>query len=152
MLGNHDNLSGRLTWIEAFEASPITLIENKHHLFRGKTCLRGLGDYSSRYYSVNHWPSGCDKTLKITLTHDPFAGFVDKSDGLVLAGHTHCGQVRLPIIGAPWTPSNVPAEAQCGLFSNEHMILMVTGGLNTSILPIRLDTKPHWNLLIIEAG
>ena len=150
VLGNHDNWSGRSTWIEAFESSPITLIENDTRITGKQTCLRGLGDHSSGYYSAIGWPGECNGSLKITLTHDPYASFVDDGEGIFLAGHTHCGQIRLPLIGAPWTPTKAPPEAQCGLFSNDQMTLIVSGGLNTSLVPFRLGTTPHWNFLTIN--
>ena len=150
MLGNHDNYSEREQWLRAFENSPIYLIENEVHKLGQDICLRGLGDFSSGYYTPITWPESCDKSTKITLTHDPYVAFLDNNDGIVLAGHAHCGQVKLPFIGTPWTPTKAPVEAQCGKFSDDHKILIVTGDLNTSIIPLRLGTQSHWNLITLR--
>jgi hypothetical protein len=147
VLGNHDNWSNRETWIEELQRSPIKLIENTAFSYSDNICLRGLGDYTSGHYKNIRWPGECDRSIKITLTHDPYGGFVSNSEGIVLAGHTHCGQIRLPLVGAPWTPTKAPPEARCGLFSDEDKIVVVTGGLGTSVLSLRLGTIPHWNLL-----
>ena len=149
VLGNHDNWSGRTTWIEEFEASPIILIENKTSMLNKNPCIRGGGDYSSGYYTTEAFYLDCTDSLKITLTHDPFAAFAGNHKGIVLAGHTHCGQIHLPLIGAPWTPTKAPTEAQCGLFTTENMALVVSGGLGTSIVPFRFGTEAHWNFLKI---
>ena len=68
-------------------------------------------------------------------------------EGLVIAGHTHCGQVSLPLIGAIWVPSIAPRNATCGLYQDENITLYVTSGVGTSILPIRYGAQSHWDFI-----
>ena len=55
-----------------------------------------------RKYAYVEFPDSCDNQVKFSVTHDPAGAFDPKVKGLVLAAHTHCGQVRLPFYGALW--------------------------------------------------
>jgi len=73
----------------------------------------------------------------IQLTHDPAAAFKRNSSGIWLAGHTHCGQVRLPLLGPLWVPSQAPKESHCGLYGDEVKKVFVSSGVGNSVLPLR---------------
>ena len=88
---------------------------------------------------------------KITLTHDPAGAFHPDVEGVVFAGHTHCGQIRLPIIGSPWIPSEAPNDATCGLYEDADRFLWVSSGVGTSILPVRLGAQSQWDLIEMRA-
>jgi len=87
---------------------------------------------------------------RILLSHspDPFPD-VPAEIGLVLAGHTHCGQVRLPFIGAPQTMSDYGQRYACGVIRENGRTLIVTAGLGTSGLPLRLGAVPDLWLVTI---
>ena len=48
--------------------------------------------------------------------------------GLVLAGHTHCGQINLPFLGPLWVPTDAPKSAHCGLYQDEQRQVYVSSG------------------------
>lgn len=79
----------------------------------------------------------------ILLSHSPdiFPGVPDDVS-LTLAGHTHCGQIRLPWIGAVSTMSAYGERYACGMVKEQGRTLIVSAGLGTSILPIRLGAPP----------
>jgi predicted MPP superfamily phosphohydrolase len=87
---------------------------------------------------------------RILLSHspDPFPQ-VPADVGLMLAGHTHCGQIRLPLIGAVSTMSAYGERYACGLVRENGKVLIVTAGLGTSILPLRLGAVPDLWLVTI---
>ena len=156
VLGNHDNWDSNDKWTRAFEGSSVKLIENQiaKIIFNGtEICVRGLGDVYSGLWEPTELPTEC-KTTAITLTHDP-SGLLTL-DGTVetlsFAGHTHCGQIALPLIGAPLVPTRAPKEMHCGQF-NRGESGIVSGGLGSSILPFRFgpSTEPGWELIVIEA-
>ena len=111
VLGNHDNWDSHEAWTNSFNSS-ISLIENEVTTIRiNQTviCVRGLGDYYSGYYVSTDIPEDCsDNTL--TLTHDPQGLLIEKQEleTISFAGHTHCGQIAFPIIGAPVVPTSAP--------------------------------------------
>lgn len=82
----------------------------------------------------------------ILLMHEP--DYIDDIDSskfdLVLSGHSHNGQVRLPFIGAIYTP------AGCKKYFKEYYKVndtdfYISSGLGTTVLPIRLFNKPSFN-------
>ena len=62
---------------------------------------------------------------------------------LMLAGHTHCGQVWLPVVGAPIVPSTVGQKYARGHIEEEGVHMYVTSGVGTSILPFRFLVPPE---------
>jgi len=157
VLGNHDNWDSNKAWSDAFEGSSIKLIENQVDritLNALEICIRGLGDTYSGYWKAVELPSECANRA-ITLTHDP-AGLLTLNmtvETLSFAGHTHCGQIAFPLIGAPIVPTLAPKDMHCGQF-NRGQTGLVSGGLGTSIIPLRLgpSTKPGWELVLINSG
>lgn len=88
---------------------------------------------------------------KLLVAHRPdefrFApAFVD----LVLAGHTHCGQVVLPVLGPLETGSDFGREYLCGLIREHGRTLVVTAGVGTSRIPMRIGAPPDMWLISIS--
>jgi predicted MPP superfamily phosphohydrolase len=62
---------------------------------------------------------------------------------LMLAGHTHGGQVWLPVIGAPAVPSSDGQRYTRGHIHEDGVDMFVTAGIGTSILPFRFMVPPE---------
>jgi predicted MPP superfamily phosphohydrolase len=71
---------------------------------------------------------------------------------LMLAGHTHGGQVWLPVIGAPAVPSSVGQRYAQGHIEEEGVHMFVTSGVGTSILPFRFMVPPEIAVVTIRVG
>jgi len=85
---------------------------------------------------------------RILLSHSPDVfPRVPENIVLTLAGHTHCGQIRLPIIGALSTMSNYGERYACGRIDEHGRTLIVSSGLGTSLLPLRLGAPPDFWLI-----
>ena len=90
---------------------------------------------------------------KLLLSHSPdIFPEVPDSIALTLAGHTHCGQIVLPGIGPLTTGSIYGTRYVCGMVREGGRTLIVTGGLGTSILPIRLGAPPDLWFLTLGPG
>ena len=121
----------------------------------GTIGLTGVHDPFMRRHTVDHIRRSQTDRLAIGVMHSPdivsewvLAGF-----DLVLAGHTHGGQVRLPVAGAVVTNCTLPA----GLASGVHRIgasrLHVSPGLGTGkFAPLRFLCPPEATLLEIGEG
>ena len=73
--------------------------------------------------------------------------------GLILSGHTHGGQVRLPFVGALVTNSQVPTKLAMGLSRLGPAVLHVSPGLGTSkFAPFRFLCRPEATVLELVSG
>ncbi len=70
---------------------------------------------------------------------------------LMLAGHTHGGQVWLPILGTPFVPSSVGQRYAQGHINEEGVDMFVTSGIGTSILPFRFMVPPEVAVITIRS-
>ena len=86
--------------------------------------------------------------LAVVHSPDPAPELLSLGYDLVLAGHTHGGQVRLPVLGALVTNCSLPARMARGLFRMGGGFLHVSPGLGTSkYAPFRLLCRPEAVLL-----
>ncbi len=153
VLGNYESWSNPEAWIEEFKQRDATLLENEVYQFRlndQTICIRGFGDYYTRKFTYIDFPDECNNKVKFSVTHDPAGAFDPRVEGLVLAGHTHCGQVRLPFYGALWVPTSAPKEATCGLYQDNQRIVFTTSGAGTTVFPVRVGTQSEWDMLKVS--
>ena len=87
----------------------------------------------------------------ILLVHEPdiFPRVPDRV-ALTLAGHTHGGQVRLPLVWPSFVPSSYGARFAYGHIVEDGRHMIVSGGLGTSVVPARLGVPPE--IVRIELG
>ena len=93
--------------------------------------------------------------LGIGVTHTPanrlLTSYAGDGHALVLAGHTHGGQLRLPALGPMATNCDLPRWRARGLTRDERGWLHVSAGLGTSpYVPVRLCCRPEATLLRLE--
>ena len=151
VLGNHDHWSGAESWTEYLSEAGVTVLENETVVLDAiGTCIRGFGDAFTDHFEYVDFPTACADRLKITLTHDPAGAFNPKVEGLVLAGHTHCGQISIPLLGPLYVPTQAPREAHCGLYKDKQRQVFVSSGIGTSVIPLRFNAKASWDHITIH--
>lgn len=87
----------------------------------------------------------------ILLSHRPelFDTYADHNMNLVLSGHTHGGQFRLPLIGGLIAPNQgLFPKYDAGLYSDGSTNMIVSRGLGNSIIPFRFNNRPE--VVLIE--
>lgn len=94
----------------------------------------------------------------IVLVHNPdylpviTGDLLISSDlSLMLAGHTHGGQCRFPIIGAPVVPSEYGQKYAGGYIRDQETDMFVTTGIGTGKIPVRFGVPPEISILNIYA-
>ncbi len=102
-------------------------------------------------------PPPADADVAIAVTHAPYRRVLDamSADGwpLILAGHTHGGQVCMPGYGALVTNCDIDAERVKGLSRHDNAYLHVSAGLGTSrFAPVRFACPPEATLMTLVAG
>ena len=100
---------------------------------------------------IDGWQS--PRSLRIALSHTPDQIVWARSVGvdLLLAGHLHGGQIRLPGIGPIVSPSKFGVRYNAGLFFLPPTLLYVNRGLSAR-LPLRWNSKPEVAFLILRSG
>ena len=152
VLGNYESWSDPEKWIDEFNRLNVAVMENETHLIqttKGPVCVRGLGDNFTDRYEYVDFGADCKGIPRLTITHDPAGAFDGQVTGLVIAGHTHCGQVSLPFFGPLWIPTDAPPSAHCGLYEDNNKTVFVTSGVGTSVLPLRFGAQSQWDELNI---
>jgi predicted MPP superfamily phosphohydrolase len=154
ILGNHDWWYNGNRVRAAFESAGIPILENdvKELNWRGKSFwLAGLADLWTRdehiAATIDKAPAG---STVIALTHNPDI-FPDlpQTVPLLLAAHTHGGQVNIPLIGTPVVPSRFGSKYTAGhIFENNHH-MFVTTGIGTSIMRVRFRVPPEIVILTV---
>jgi predicted MPP superfamily phosphohydrolase len=91
--------------------------------------------------------------FRLCLSHSPdqFGWAVSSGIDLMVAGHAHGGQIRLPGIGSIFVPSRYSGRYDCGLFYRSPTLLFVTRGLSGST-PVRYNCRPEVARLVLRAG
>ena len=91
--------------------------------------------------------------FKIFLSHRPeyFDNYVDAGYELVLSGHAHGGQVRIPFLGGVAAPNQgLFPEYDSGLYSKSDTNMIVSRGIGNSIIPIRINNRPEVILITLK--
>lgn len=95
-----------------------------------------------------------DGIVHLGLVHAPYRGALDllvaAGVDLIMSGHTHGGQVRVPGLGALVTNCDLPTSKARGLSQHDDVWLHVSAGLGTSkYAPIRFACRPEATLLTL---
>lgn len=144
VLGNHDREQGEET-IAALENVGIKVLENEAVQI-GPLSLGGLHTRVRR--TVRRLLR--KKGTRILVAHSPdIFPRVPPSIPLVLAGHTHCGQIVFPGVGAVATGSRFGSRYLCGIVREQGKMLIVTAGVGTSRMPLRIGAPPDIWLITI---
>jgi hypothetical protein len=164
ILGNHDWWYGIDATRAAFAKIGMPLMENDARLI-GKEgerfWLLGLGDQLAHWIGDGQFRGEDDLpgTLARVTTGDPVVLLAHEPDiftavparvALTIAGHTHGGQIRLPLMAPDWAPSRYGARFAYGHVVEQGRHLIVSGGLGCSKVPLRLGVPPE--IVRIELG
>lgn len=152
VMGNHDHWRDAAEAHRALTAANVRMLDNQA-VRAGPLALGGLDDDFTGHADVAGTVAAMRGMAgaRLLLSHspDPFAD-LPADIGLMLAGHTHCGQIRLPWYGAIGTVSRYGARYECGLIRESGRTLIVGAGAGTSILPLRLGAVP--DIWLIQLG
>jgi uncharacterized protein len=140
--------------VAGLEARGWTVLANRRARL-GDVELAGLDDPHIRRDDPGALvPANGDARLRLGVVHSPYRraldAFAGNGYGLVLAGHTHGGQVCLPGVGALVTNCDLPRDQVRGLSRWGSSWLHVSGGLGTSkYAPFRFACRPEASLLTV---
>ncbi len=157
VMGNHDSFLGAPTVAPILAEVSIPLLVNEHvAIERGgqKLWIAGIHDPVTHDPDLNAAVPARPDGPVVLLSHGPdYADTVAAHPrgplvDLMLSGHSHGGQVRLPFVGALHTPPGGQKYVE-GLFHIGAMQLYVNRGIGTVGLPIRLNCPPEITLFTL---
>ena len=112
--------------------TPINIIGVESKLENKLDISKAFTNYNKDYYTI-------------LLTHEPDTILDIKLDiDLVLAGHSHNGQIRIPFVGAIYTPDGAKTYYD-EKYQLNNTDIYISSGLGTSKYPIRLFNCPSFN-------
>ncbi|MEK7689203.1 MAG: metallophosphoesterase [Deltaproteobacteria bacterium] len=161
VLGNHDHWAGVELTKDVFNKYRVPVITNSNKLIEIKDkaiCIAGVGDFMEGTQDLKAAFHGVSNDIsRILLSHNPdYAEVMSKTErvDLVLAGHTHGGQVRLPFSIAPVTMSKYGQKYTGGLVRLPHTQVYVSRGIGVVGFPIRFNCPPEITLITLtrDAG
>ncbi|MCL2660157.1 MAG: metallophosphoesterase [Acidobacteriaceae bacterium] len=158
VLGNHDFAFGAVPVVQALTGARIPVLLNRHVPIErngDRLWLCGIEDPGSSRPDLNAAVPADPDGPVILMSHSP--DYVDTVVqhprgpviDLMLSGHTHGGQIRLPFFGALVLPPMGQKYVE-GLFHVEQLQLYVNRGLGTVGMPFRLNCVPEITLFTLQ--
>lgn len=87
----------------------------------------------------------------VLLSHRPelFDVYAESGADLILSGHAHGGQIRLPVVGGIFAPhQGFFPEYDGGIYTNAGVKMIVSRGVGNSLFPLRVNNRPE--VILIE--
>jgi predicted MPP superfamily phosphohydrolase len=155
VLGNHDFWNNADEVTRALAREGIEVLRNAHTRLESRgdaVVLAGIDDLTVRAADLDRALRGADpRRVRLLLSHNP--GIVRRAAlravDLVLAGHTHGGQVHVPLIGAP-SVYGYPKQYVRGLARLGGTQIYVNRGLGTVIVPVRVGSCPEISVFTLR--
>ena len=114
-----------------------------------------LGDENSVIESQLKKVTEPEDGFTVLLSHRPefFEIYSDYNIDLVLSGHAHGGQFRLPFFGGVIAPGQkIFPKYDSGLFENGNTNMIVSRGIGNSIIPLRINNRPEIILIELQSA
>ena len=156
VLGNHDHWESESLTRKELKKSGVDVLLNKSVTLSQsgeKLSIGGVDDLWEGRQDLRRTFKGVKReTTKILMSHNPdyAEGLVfDGNISLMVSGHTHGGQVQLPIIGAPILPVRSGQKYCAGLAKGPDCLVYTSRGVGTITPPVRFRCQPEVSLLTL---
>jgi hypothetical protein len=149
--GNHEwHAHFKYRFREQLLEAGVRILKNRAEAMergRGRLWIAGVDDpVTGRMDAAAALGGTDDGSPVVLLAHAPlaFPAAVQAGVALMLAGHTHGGQVRLPVLGSPYVSGmGFFPRWDYGMFREGRTTLIVSAGLGETRLPIRINSRPE---------
>lgn len=159
--GNHERQLDGLENIydRISHAGAKLMLEENLLLQRDQQFIRLSGIPDTSFYPENRFADAVkqllpdDEIYTILLSHQPqdFPAYVDAGADLVLTGHAHGGQIRLPYLGGliSLTEGLFP-KYDDGIHVQDDTTMIISRGLGQTVIPIRINNRPEIVVVTLE--
>lgn len=143
-IGNHDVWYDAPFVKQSLEAHGLTVLQNTAVNVSNNFCILGFADHDTQLEDDIAYEACEDGGAVIALMHSPDSfAFLRSDTVLAVAGHTHGGQINIPLIGRRVTATSAGRKYAYGLVDVNGIPAFVTAGIGTSILPARFRSPPE---------
>ncbi|MDX2119400.1 MAG: metallophosphoesterase [Planctomycetota bacterium] len=162
VLGNHDWYADGPRIRRELEAIGVRMLDNTRVYLDARTrhvselysgtpslCVAGVGDYWTDRVDLRAALDGVPADVpRLLLSHNPDVAEYPLPQSavrvdLMLSGHTHGGQVRLPWLGARFVPSQYGQKYAGGLVQGPACPVVISRGVGMSVTPVRFRVPPE---------
>ena len=153
VLGNHDHWTDAGLIRKALSRIGVAVLDDRHVALEHGLAVAGVDDFwEGPARPLKALGDLSENTSVILLSHNPDVNIQlggERRVQLVISGHTHGGQIRIPLIHrAPWVPCSPKYRGTTGLIPETvHRWTFITKGVGTFFLPIRLACPPDIGIL-----
>lgn len=163
VVGDHDYWAGLSNVKPALEQRGIDLIEDENRIIdigANRLLLTGVTQvYSQRARPeiVKELTSATDTvSIKILASHQVSDLLLREAQEnhyhLMLAGHTHGGQVRVPLFGQKFSASDLETDFVGGLYQRGDLLININNGLGFTLAPVRYNAPPTVTLIELSGS
>ena len=163
VMGDHDFWADPDSIVDGLRENGWDFLNNQHRVleYNGKRILiTGLTYIYSRRLDESRLDSILSSApqadLKILLVHQPAQWLVETAAkfgyNLLLAGHTHGGQIVLHPLGITFTPSMRETRFYSGKYQCDGMAVVVTNGIGMTLAPVRYCAPAEVTTVVLERG
>jgi len=155
VLGNHDFYDEA----EMLSTLGVRMLLNECAvIWRGDECLCIAGVDDPHYYGTDDLDAALGdaprNATKVLLAHSPelYREAAGRGIALYLCGHTHAGQIMLPLAGALLMNANCPRRMAAGLWRYQNMTGFTSAGTGASLVPVRFRCPGEVVLITLTRG
>jgi uncharacterized protein len=158
VMGNHDHWSNPAVVRQVIKDSGLIDLNNRvHSLKRGEASLHMAGldcimEGQDRLDLVlDQMP---EDGAAVLLAHEPDVADRSAASGrfdLQISGHSHGGQVNIPLVGPPYLPE-MAEKYPLGLYQIDGMLLYTNRGLGMVHMPFRFNSRPEMTVYTLRSG
>jgi uncharacterized protein len=156
VLGNHDVYYRAQEVADALRDHGIAVLDDERRTFvhEGSTVnVVGIPDAHVTRAEPRALLESLPDAPTLVLAHDPvWFAYMPQGPHLMLAGHTHGGQIIIPRIGPLINASKAPLRWSHGLVVEDGRALYVTSGLGTSGVPLRIGVPPEYAVIEVTGA
>ena len=161
VLGNHDQWDGLETeqhLVNELKKIGFRVLRNSSEKMTRDTAsiyIAGTDDFWFSFDLIKALRNIPRNSFKILLSHNPDVTedvHEDMKIDLTLCGHTHGGQVVIPILTRHFTPIRDPYRYLAGLVKEDYGYTYVNRGIGTLVFPLRIGAPPEITCFTLRAG
>lgn len=149
VLGNHDHYTDPELTTRALTRNHINVMNNRNTTIRRGSDSIQLSGIDDTSWAGQDWKRALygldERRATVLLSHQPVVLDLPQAEkvSLILSGHTHGGQVNLPLLGAPARFLTKDLKYAHGLFRRGETQLYVSSGTGVIGLPVRFGIRPE---------